>query len=582
MLLLITAITYVATLRFDFVYDDFPQIAYNPFLKTWRYVPQFFVSSVWKQMSPLSPGSYYRPLFLLFSRVVYTVFSDRAPGWHLAALAMHLLVTWLTFLLIKKMTGQFTTAWLAALIFGLHPIHHEVIAWVSGMTESLFAVFFLLAFLAYLRSLEGPKALWVTLSCVFYALALLSKETAFVLPALIFADAWIRYAPEEKQSGPNRASRFRGAFNTAAPFLPIAILYLLVRYKVLSGLGHPAVHISTVTWLLTLPSLLLFYVKHWFFPIHFAEWYDVFYQRNLNLAGVLLPLAIVIALGVVVWRLRNRLGAKEVGYAVAWIVIPLLPALDLFLFGPDELVHDRYFYVPSIGAALLVALVIERAAKTTLDKSKLELFGQPLRAVVAGFLLAIVLAFFGGQAARYWSTDYNLFTRAQQIAPLNPTATNNLGAVLISRREFDRAQDLLEAAYKVQPLDFRFPLNLGRVYYREGQYPKAEGFMLQAKALNPDLAETYVYLAEVELKQGRAKEAQENLQRAVELNPYSAPFHTGYGVVLALNGDCPDAQRQFQAALDLNPGDPYATLQLYRCRAALAPAAPPSTKPGQP
>jgi len=577
MLLLITAITYVATLRFDFVYDDFPQIAYNPFLKAWRYVPQFFVSSVWKQMSPLTPGSYYRPLFLVFSRVVYTVFSDRAPGWHLAALAMHLLVTWLAYLVVRKMTGQFTTAWLAALIFGLHPIHHEVIAWVSGMTESLFAVFFLLAFLAYLRSLDGPKVLWVGLSCLFYALALLSKETAFILPALIFADAWIRNAPAENQSGPDHAARFRGALTVAAPYLPIAVVYLLVRYKVLGGLGHPAAHISPATWLLTLPSVLLFYVKNWFLPIHLAECYDLFYQMNLSLTGVLLPLAIVAALGVAVWLLRNRLGSKEVGYAVAWIVIPLLPALDLFVFGPDELAHDRYFYVPSIGAALLIALLIQRAAKT-----KQELFGQPMHAVVGGLVLAIVLAFFGGQAARYWSTDYILFSRAHQIAPMNPTATNNLGAVLINRREFDSAQDLLETAYKVHPLDFRFPLNLGRVYYRKGEYLKAESFMLQAEQLNPDLAETYVFLAEIQLKQGRAKEAQQSLQRAVELNPYSAPFRTGYGVVLALNGDCPSAERQFQAALDLNPGDPYATLQMYRCRASSAPGAPPTTKPGQP
>src|ERR1700733_6738639 len=65
MILLVTTITYISTVRFDFVYDDFPQITYNPFLRAWHYVPQYFVSSVWKQMAPTTPGNYYRPLFLL-------------------------------------------------------------------------------------------------------------------------------------------------------------------------------------------------------------------------------------------------------------------------------------------------------------------------------------------------------------------------------------------------------------------------------------------------------------------------------------------------------------------------------------
>ncbi len=122
---------------------------------------------------PSGLGNYYRPLFLLLLRINYSIFGDRPLGWHLLAVVMHLVVTWLVYMLVRKVTGQFTTAWLAAVIFGVHPIHHEVVAWVSGTTESLFAILFLLAFLAYLRSREGSKALWMTLSCALYALALL-------------------------------------------------------------------------------------------------------------------------------------------------------------------------------------------------------------------------------------------------------------------------------------------------------------------------------------------------------------------------------------------------------------------------
>lgn len=576
MLLLVTAITYVGTIRFDFVYDDYPQIVYNPFLKAWHFVPQYFVNSVWKHVAPSSVGNYYRPLFLLLLRANYAVFAQREIGWHLVAVLMHLTVTWLTYVLVRKMTGQFTIAWLTALIFGVHPIHHEVIAWVSGTTESLFAILFLLAFLAYLQSQVGAKALWMTLSCVSYALALLSKETAIVLPVLVFAHGWIGFSPTENDSQSGSASRFRSAFTPAAIFLPIALLYLIVRSKILSGLGHSFVPVSIGAWLLTLPSILLFYVRHWFFPFRLSESYDLFYQTNLSPAHVLLPLAILIGLGVAVWLARNRLGEKTVGYAVAWIVIPLLPALDTFVFRPDELVHDRYFYIPSIGAALLVALIIDRAAKT-----KPVLFGQPLHVIVTGLALAIVLSFCAGRAASFWSGDYILFSRAHEIAPLNGTAANNLGAEMISRKEFDGARSILETGYHMDPLDFRFSLNLGRLYYQKGDYPKAESFINRAKELDPDLADTYVYLGQILLREGRVKEAQESLHHAVELNPYSAPFRTSYGVVLALNGDCAGADQEFESALALNPGDALTQVQLFHCRKALSSATPPAAKPGQ-
>ena len=577
LILLLTAVTYVGALRFDFVYDDFPQIVHNPFVRAWRYIPQYFVSPVWKEMAPLKPGNYYRPFFLVFTRAGYAVFSDHAFGWHLTALLMHLAVTWLAFEVVKKMTGQFTTAWLAALIFGIHPIHHEVVSWPSAMTESLFAALFILAFLAYLRSREGSAALWMAASCACYALAVLTNETAVILPALVFAHAWIASNPEEGAGQPDLAGRFRTAIVPAALLLPIGIAYLLVRGRVLSGVGHPVASVSFMKWLWTLPSILLFYVRNWFLPFHLAEFYDVFYQPNFSLLHVLLPVLVLAALASAVWYLRGSLGSKTVGFAVAWILIPLLPALATVGFRPDELVHDRYFYVPSIGAAFLIALMIEHSVK-----SSQKLFGQPIHAIGAAFVLTVMLSYLAGAQARHWTANYELYLRGYQIAPLNSTAINKLAEELIARRKLDDAQELLEAGYRNHPSDFQYSLNLGRLFYRRADYSKAESFIEQAEELNPQLADSYLVLGEIQLKEGRAKDAQESLHRAVDLDPYSSAYHTGYGIVLELNGDCTSATRQFESALALSPGDPFAMIQYYRCRASLSGHAPPSTKPGQP
>jgi len=103
--LFVTSITYLGTLQFVFAYDDVHQIVFNPFIKAWRYVPAYFVSSVWKQMSPLLPGNYYRPMFLLWLRVNDAAFGLREAGWHLTAVLLHVLVTFLVYCVVKKLTG---------------------------------------------------------------------------------------------------------------------------------------------------------------------------------------------------------------------------------------------------------------------------------------------------------------------------------------------------------------------------------------------------------------------------------------------------------------------------------------------
>lgn len=128
----LTAVTYLGTLRFDFVYDDNGQIRDNPFIKSWHYLPQYFVSSAWKHLLPLAGGTYYRPLFLTWLRLNYALFSLHPFGWHATSVMLHLLVTWLVYSIVCKLTRRPNLACLTALIFGLHPVHHEVVAWISG------------------------------------------------------------------------------------------------------------------------------------------------------------------------------------------------------------------------------------------------------------------------------------------------------------------------------------------------------------------------------------------------------------------------------------------------------------------
>jgi tetratricopeptide (TPR) repeat protein len=514
----------------------------------------------------LVAGNYYRPLFLLWVRFNYAALGLRVMGWHLTAVLLHVCVTWLVYCLVKKLTGRFTVAWLTALIFGVHPIHHEVVAWVSGTTESLFAAMFLAAFLAYLKSRESSKTYWMIGSAAFYGLALLSKETAIVLPVLVFANEWIVESFQDTSARPGLARRFGRALRPAAFYVPIAAVYLIERKRVLGGLGHALTNISVPTWLLTLPSILLFYIKNWFFPVHLSEFYDVFFQSRLSLRGVVLPAALLVVIAVSLWMLRKTMGIRNTGYAAAWLLIPLLPALDTFVFRNGELVHDRYFYVPSIGAALLVALIIDWALAGQPD-----VFGQPSRVVGAALVLAAVLGLCTVRQVSYWQDDFTLFSRGHQIAPLNASALNNLAVELIIRKEGESAQTLLESGLKQFPGDERMVFNLGRLNYTRKDYSKSEDYARESMRLDPTSPDPYILIGQIRLKQGKMDEAIQAFRHGIALNPYDSTYHTSYGIVLKLSGDCAAAKSQFEEALALNPGDGIAMVQLLGCRASSVP-----------
>ena len=273
----VAALVYVATLSFGFVYDDVPQILNNPAIHSWRLVPQYFTSHVWAAIYPNSSGNYYRPLFLLWLKLNYALFGTKAAGWHMTNIACHVLATWLVFRIAQLLLDDRPMAFVAALIFGLHPAHVENVAWISGVSDPLMACFLLGSFWAFQRSREPRAAsreqphdekggigllaargskLEAAMSLALFALALLSKETAIVLPVLIFAFVLIFERDDEAGSGLGRRSL--AAVQESAPYLLLVLVYGIARYRALGGWSHPTIPIGWTEVVLTWPAVLWF------------------------------------------------------------------------------------------------------------------------------------------------------------------------------------------------------------------------------------------------------------------------------------------------------------------------------------
>jgi len=555
---------YVGTVRFRFVFDDHGQIIGNSYVQFWRHVPKYFISQVWANIFPRQAGNYYRPLFLLWLRINDALFGFNPHGWHAAALLLHVISTILVYFLFRKLIARPEVAAFGALVFGLHPIHAEVVAWISGATESLLAVFFLAAFLAYLKSREGNAAIWMTLSCVLFALAVFSKEAGIVLPALVFCHAWIYGSSStggRRGFGPGLTRGVRAAL----PYAPLGVFYLIVRHSVLHGFGHASIHLGWRTDLFTMPSMMAFYLKKWFLPIRLTEFYDLPYLSGWNFWHFFLPALCIVGVGVALWFERRQLGEKEVAFASLWMLIPMLPVLYASVFPPHDIVHDRYFYLPSVGASLVVALAVQRL---TIRGAALT-SAEPAPAFLLAFLaFGATLAVLASHEASFWRDDITMFSRAHTLAPLNPVARNDYGVELASLGYDDAARAVFHEAIQADSKDWAAYFNLGRIAYEEGNYADAEYWLRQANIMNHNAPDVYVDLGLTDLRTNRLGEALGNMRTAVELRPNDPNYLFAYGVVLAQSGDCTSAEAQLRAALEIRPNEGMTQLVLHECEMA--------------
>ncbi len=535
---------YAGTLRYQFVFDDPEQIVTNSAIHSWSSIPRFFTSDVWPHTTADEVGNFYRPVFLLWLLVNYKIGGLNPVWWHAVTILAHLFAVFLLYLVILTMTGNEFLAAGSGLLFGLHPVHHEAVAWISGATEPLLAIFFLASFFCYLKSRDGSggnKRGWFAASLGCFVSAVLEKETALILPAVIFFHSYI-FSGDESSGA---AKRLRGAIGVALAYLPLTIVYFIARYLALKGLSHTLTPLSWKTKILTWPSLLLFYLKSLIWPTGLSAFYDTPYITTVGFRPVILPLLVILIAGAILYLWARRSGLAA--FFSIWIIMPLLPLLNISIFKEGEIAHDRYLYLPSVGLCVLIVLA-------------LSYLGSKKTAMPVVVLL-IVSVFFGiatfSQSAM-WASDFSLAARGVEIAPHNAMAANNLGKQLALRGDYSGAALLFLKAVERRPRYWLANFNLGYVYYRVGNLPAAEIYLRKAIEIFPQDAAEQRFLGYTLLEMGRGAEAEAALSQAMALKNDAPNQHFALGTILRDRKDFEGALREFNLELNFNPGNQQA------------------------
>jgi tetratricopeptide (TPR) repeat protein len=553
LIFLLALVAYARSISFEFVFDDQIVVTENYFVHGFGHVRELFSEHIFTELHPTVQKNYFRPVWYLTLATQFVLFGLKPAGWHFVTVLLHAIASVLVWRIGLKLTTDEKTAAAAGALFAVHPAHVEAAAWVSGSAEPTAACFLLASFLCYLRWREfraqpaGGALRWMIASVGLYVLGALSKEGAIVLPALIFFYEYFRGEPAGEAIGTFR-TRIWSAATRAILFAPGAVLCLTLRLNALRSLGTPASSMTTTEWLLTVPSVLTKYLRILLFPFGLSPFYDLETYSRISLTNFFLPLTLVVVFaGAVVWLAREDSAAK---FAASWMLLTLLPVLNLRVFPEGEIVHDRYLYLPSVGFCILAAILLERAARAIL-KSRMEWKLVPLSPAAAG--LSVLLTALVFLQLGIWKNNRALYEYGVRAAPRNDLAANNLALELMKAGENERAKNVLTGVLQRNSNYWLAVYNYGLVQYRLGNAAESERALLHGVKLNPTDADQFAQLARAQFRLGKKEDAIACTRRAIALRPRAPAYHLALGLMLREQGRETEAMEAFRKELEIQP-----------------------------
>ena len=547
-----TVLVYANSLSGGFVFDDTKQIAGNPALRSWDNIARAFTNDVWAfQRGTLTkdiPPPYYRPLFTAYLTINYHLFGLWEPGWHLMNLLVHTGATLAIYFLLKRLSGDRVIATIAALIFGLHPAHVESVSWISGIPDPLAALFSVPSLIWYVRyRTEGEKKFLVA-SVIAYGLSALCKETPLALPLVFIAWEFARARPKRSFN-----PQMRETIPQLISYALMAVAYLVLRFCVLGRISwkHPFMaQVPDYAIWMTVPYVVVSYLRHLIAPFYLSLIYGTSFITSATDPRFLVPTGLLLFAAVLLWVYRKKLSG-DFWIALALIVAPLLPVLNLRVFHFEYIVQDRYLYLPSIGFCYLVAILIVRLSRRQAH----------LAAILGG---VIVIAFGASTIAqnRVWHDAVALWQRAVYYSPASWSTHYNLGLAYLNLKQNDAALAQLAEAKRLSPREPTALNNFALAQNAVGQKTEAIATVKQALAIDPTLLEAHNNLGAFLFDQGSYTDAQREFAAVLERDPSSVSARFNLGRTQAAMGQQAAAIKTFAEVLQLAPNDAEAHYQL--------------------
>jgi tetratricopeptide (TPR) repeat protein len=546
-------VVFLPSLSNEFLlWDDNRLIYENPYIRTLDL--EFFR---WA-FSAVVIASWY-PLTLISFALDYAVWGPDPWGFHLTSVVLHSTNTFLVTVLVIRLVrigrgrgeGLDGTALAAglvtALLFALHPLRVESVVWAAERKDVLYALFYLLSVLAYLRyTSKTPTSVpFYVASVVLFAMSLMSKPMAVTLPLVLLI---LDFYPLKRISTGGWLRDSAKMVVEKAPYFILSVAVALVTYWTHISRGAPgAREIIPLTGRFAVAvSGYIFYLKKTLLPLGLAPYYP--YPEGVSIlsfeyAGSMALFSAVTALALATVK-RNRV------FAAAWLyyLVALVPVIGSMKGGDMVFAADRYTYLPCLGLFILPGLLAGRAFEGSLHKNL-----RPL-AVAAVLVVSAVLAALTVRQTAVWKDTVTLWSHQIKLYPHgSPLAYNNRGLAYQGLGELELAVRDFSKAIELDPLAAGAYNNRGTALYGSGRYGPAIKDFTRAVELSPGYADAYNNRGAVYMGVGRPKDAIKDYSRALNLNPGDAMAYFNRGIAFNSMGDYEKAVKDYTGAVEIDP-----------------------------
>lgn len=535
----LTFLVYLPSLRYDFVsWDDGMYVLYNSHIRNmdlnffkWAFTTTYLAN--WHPLTFISYALDYRigglnPFIYHFENVVFHVINT--------FLVSVLTVRLVNIIALKgrkeaetgpkaSKTLSFTAPFVAALFFGLHPLHVESVTWVSERKDVLSTFFFLLSVLAYLRYSTGPlakKASNYIGALVFFILALMSKPMAISLPVVLLL---LDYYPIGKIVRlRQQLGEIKWVILEKIPFVALSVLSAMVTVWAQKRAGAlvPSETIPLPPRLLIAAKTYVFYLYKTVLPVDLAPFYP--YPGRIDLLKIEFfgPLLFLLAV-----TLFSLLAVKRYRFfLVVWVayLIILFPVIGVVQVGSQS-AADRYMYLPSlplfIFAGILTGYLFDRMIKSPGAEAASGYFLKPKLA--AAFALAVMLfstlSYLTVKQEGIWKETITFWTHELKVFPDSYKAHLHRGQFYVLLGETGKAIEDYKMAMSLLP-NAAEPYNeVGILYGGLGKYKEAFAAFDEAIKLEPAYDKAYNNRGYAHFQAGEFKKAVEDIKMAISLNP---------------------------------------------------------------
>jgi tetratricopeptide (TPR) repeat protein len=527
----------------DFIgYDDDKYVAQN------RYVSQGLSreSVIWAFRS--THASNWHPLTWLSHMLDVELYGMKPGAHHMTSLLFHILNSLLLFIVLRKMTGHVWQSGVVALLFAIHPLHVESVAWVAERKDVLSTFFWMLTLWSYTRYTRLPGMIRYLPVVGFFALGLMAKPMVVTLPfVMLLLDFWPLNRIQSRQLENHNGKPVAGLSVLQLVYEKIPLFVLagiscvitLIAQKKGEALGL----LDAYPLVMRLANAAISYVKYlqkltW--PHDLAILYP--YPATLKvweISGACALLGAITFLSI--WH-RKRFPWLFVGWF--WYAGTLLPVIGLVQVGVQAMA-DRYTYIPLIGVFVILSW-------GTIELCNSWRYRKMALIAIAAVVFSLQISSARAQVS-FWKNSIRLFEHTLRVTAGNYVIHNNLGFELASQGQKDRALKHYSEALRINPGFELAHINYGSTLFAQGKIEESFAYNQALLKIRPEFAGVHYNFGILLLKTGRIDEAIVHFHEALRLKPDYAAAYNGLGAAMVAKGKIEEAIAHFKAALQIKP-----------------------------